>query len=1226
MYLKRLELQGFKSFAARTIFEFGPGITAIVGPNGVGKSNVADAIRWVLGEQSGRTIRARRLEDIIFSGSSQKAPVGMAEVSLVLDNGDGWLPIEFDEVVIGRRVYRDGQSEYLINRNRVRLKDIQELFLHAQMGQSGYAFMGQGLVEEVLSLRPEERRGLVEEAADVRRYRVKLDEARNRLTATRDNLERANLLVSEIAPTLARLERQAGRAATHARLSRELAQALQAWYGHLWREAQDALTAALAAYDQRQEEYRQAEAQIQACQEGAQALQKAIEERRRDITERTAAERELGEQVRRLEHQCALDEERHRLLSERCQELRSDLESLEMERERQSQGATGADDRQSDIEQELEKGLSRLLAHRQELAQAEKERAELRRQAIEAEEQALRARNAVEEMDGRLERMQKTEDTISQDTRELKTRRKELLRRLASLAEEFRVHHDEKQRLERELASLADGQTALNQRLAQSRAAITKAEETVPQLQAQLQRAEARQDILGRVQAQHQGFDTAIRTLLVAAGRIPPAEGEDHPEPGSLQGVLGIMARLVRVPSGLEKAIEAALAESLQAIVLESHSDALAVIELLTEYQNGRVTMYPLDSLRPTRPLVLLKEKGVLGVASELVSCDGRYRPLIETLLGRTIVVENMPMAQRVIKRGLGSVVTLDGELLRPVGSITSGTSRTAGDLVSRESELQRLPEQTSQFQSTLEGLQAEIAGQRETVKECEASLASHAQRQQRLWQERADMEQSLVEHRGRLALLSGQMRELRSEERRSAAIEKQILGERKGLQKVRDTLLAEAKVAAETAQRHSETIAALSERLPALTEAVTQASAALAAAEGERRALDLRREEQEAVLARSESQITRKRSQLTELEKEVEALAERLRQAQPALAEKREDWKAIGQVEAPEQEEMAQLESREKGLRGEMEAAQSRRLQAERGLLEAQTEVRLKTDELNSLREAMEVEGLTPTETGDVVPIAPQPPEEVPLWLATEPETADESQGRLPPIQGGAAIDPVALKEQISHLRARIRSLGSVDSQAPADYAESKERYDFLTGQMEDLRQAEESLQEAIVELEGNIKERFTTAFHQVNERFQGYFTTFFGGGTAELTLTEADDYQDPGIDIAAQPPGKRVTNLAMLSGGERALTAVSLLFALLQTRPSPFCVLDEVDAMLDESNVGRFADSLRQLADASQFIIVTHNRRTTEMADHIYGISMGQDSTSAVLSLRLSDLDPES
>ncbi|MGD0116395.1 MAG: chromosome segregation protein SMC [Dehalococcoidia bacterium] len=1222
MYLKRLELRGFKSFAAQTVFQFGTGITGVVGPNGVGKSNVADAIRWVLGEQSARTLRARRLEDVIFSGSSQKSPVGMAEVNLVLDNSDGWLPIDFQEVVVGRRAYRDGQGEYLINRNRVRLRDVNDLFLHSELGQGTYAFIGQGLVEEVLGLRPEERRGLIDEAADVRRYRVKLDEARARLVATRDNLERVNLLLSEISPTLARLERQAERADMHARLSRELAQALQAWYGHHWREAQDALTAALAGCDQRQEEFRQAEAEIHACSDSGEALRRAIEERRREIAQRSVAERELSDALRRLEHQCALDEERQRMLGDRLQEIRSDVEALAADRERRQQQETGAGERRSALDREVAERLAAVMACRQELEGAEKERADLRSRAVQAEEQAIRARNVVAEIEARLERVRKTEEGLRQEIEELRDRRKDNLRRLVALAQDYKSHHDDRARIEKELAEVAESQVAVNDAIADTRRSLARAEERVPELQADLQRARARVDILGRVHAEREGFDEATRMLLVAAGQAPYGDDEDTPEPGSLQGYIGVLAGLIRVPPGLEKAIEAALADSLQSIVLASHSDVLAAVQLLMEYPRGRVTLYSADNLAPSRPLVLMQEKGIVGVASDLVTCDARFKALIETLLGRTIVVENLVIGLRVLKRGMGNVATLDGELLRSTGAVTSGSSRTVGALIARESELRRLPAQMSDLEAAVKEKQAEIDGYRRALRDYDAALGAHAKTQQRLWQDRAATEQSFVEHRGHLALLSGQMRELRHQETRAAQTAKQVVAERESLERERDSLSGEAAAAVETAERDTQVIAAVTERLPALTEALTQASSALAAVEGERQALSLRAEEQETALARIDAQAVRKQGQLADVETQMAAASERLLQAQASLDEKRQRWGELTGVQQPGEEELTRLESREKGLRSEMEVALARRRDAEIGLLEAQAAVKQRTDELETLREGMEAEGLTATETGDVVPVS-RLSQGLPDWLAGERVSFDEPEDRLPPIRGGSDIDPVALKEQISHLRARIRSLGPVDAQAPADYAESRQRYDFLSGQVADLGQAEALLQEAIAELEEKIKERFGDAFKKVDEEFQRYFTTFFGGGTARLVETQPkEDDEEPGIEIMAQPPGKRVASLSMLSGGERALTAVSLLFALLQTRPSPFCVLDEVDAMLDESNVGRFAEAVKKLAEATQFIIITHNRRTIEMADHIYGVAMSKDMTSSILSLRLSDL----
>ncbi len=873
------------------------------------------------------------------------------------------------------------------------------------------------------------------------------------------------------------------------------------------------------------------------------------------------------------------------------------------------------------LDQEVEKAQAEVAACRQELEQAERERADLRRRAVEGEEQAIRARNVIGEAESRLARVLKTEEALREEVEELRSRRKDNLRRLAALGRDYLAHHADKSRIEKDLAEVAESQSATNATIAETRQKLLAAEERIPEVQSDLQRAQARAEILERLHAENEGFDEATRMLLVAAGQAPRRD-EDDPEPGTLEGYIGVLTGLIRVPPGLEKAIEAALADSFQSVVLSGYGDVLAAVQLLAEHPRGRVTLYAADNQPNTRPLVLMQEKGIIGVASDLVSCEGRFRPLIDTLLGRTIVVENLIVAQRVLKRGMGSVATLDGELLRPTGAITSGSSRSMGALISRESELNRMPEETSAMEASVKELRAEIEAYRRALRDADATLNALAEKQQRLWQERATLEQSSVAHRTHLALLAGQMREIRHQEVRSAQTAKQVAGEREALERERDSLAGEAAASIDAAERHAEVIAAVTARLPELSDALARASSALAAVEGKRQAIGLRRDEQEAALIRIDSQAEKKRAQLLDVEQKLSETAERLRVANETLVEKRGAWTELTAVQ-PGEEELAELESREKELRREIELATSRRRDAEIGLLEAQNNVKLKTDEIESLREAMEAEGLVPTDTGDVVPASDASSRGLPGWLTGQPAAFDDPEDRLPPIRGGSDIDPVALKEQIAHLRGRIRSLGPVDASAPADYAESRERYEFLTGQVADLGQAETMLQEAIGELEEKIRERFAGAFRKVDEEFQRYFTTFFGGGTARLVQTQPKEEGDePGIEVMAQPPGKRVASLSMLSGGERALTAVSLLFALLQTRPSPFCVLDEVDAMLDESNVGRFAEAVKKLADATQFIIITHNRRSIEMADHIYGVAMSKDMTSSILSLRLSDL----
>jgi chromosome segregation protein len=1217
MYLKRVELLGFKSFATRTVFEFGPGVTTIVGPNGAGKSNVAEALRWVLGEQSGRHLRARKLEDIIFAGSSQRAPLGMAEVSITLDNGDGWLPLDFNEVVVTRRAHRNGESEYLINRSRVRLKDVVDLFLRAQVGQNSYAFMGQGLVEAVLSLRPEERRGLVEEAADVRRHRFKLEEAHAKLAATDENLERVRLLVRELGPRLAQLERQAERAATYTRLTQELAQALRAWYEQQWRDAQESLAAARAVCDQRQEEFQSARTQVSACEEGLRALESALEERRRDIAAREEALAALTKQQQHIDQSITLDSERRSLLETRRQELAAELDELEAARDRLSSELAEAARRLEALEAELTEARARLADREAELEAAERDLAAARQKALEAEGRTARAAAALQEAEGRLDRL-RAGGGPPRRSQEREARRRALLTELSSLGQRYRQARSEERAAAMEAEALATERETLRRRQEEEQRSLVTAQERLRAISVRREQLEARLSALKAAQEQRTGFDAAIRAVLTAGGLLEPEEGSQVES--TLEGIVGVVGRLLRVPPGLERAIEAALAENIQAIVVERQADALAAVDMVSRQEAGRVTVYPLDGLRELHPLALLKEKGILGVASQLVRCDRRYRPLIDTLLGRVIVVEDLEIAQRVLKRGLGSVVTLDGVLLRPVGSVSGGTSARAQELLVLGRDLEEIPEELAALDASRQDLEEQVRTIAASRSEVEETLGERSRRQQEVEARRVDAQERLVEVRGELRALRGEARWLHEDARREEALLAAAERERLELEKEKERLAREAAAARAEVERAGGGAEEATARRRSLAEAAALAARKVAALAGQQEALVGSRQAAESALQRLDSQLEKRRAQAARLQEESAALQERLRQSERQRDVGMRELAALQQDLEPARQERAQLESRERSLRAELVAGQQRLLAAERTLVEAESEVRLRAEELDALRQTIEAEGLVPTDSGEVRE-GDGEGASLPAWLTSRENGGFEEP--LPPVRGGAQVDPIRLKERIAELRAGLRSLGPVNAQAQADYSESKERYDFLRGQMEDLREAERSLQGAITELEGLIKKRFQSTFRQVNREFQRYFTTFFDGGSAELVLTRAQSDGGPGIEIAAQPPGKRLGSLAMMSGGERALTAVALLFALLQTHPSPFCVLDEVDAMLDEANVDRFVDALRRLAQRTQFIIITHNRRTIEMADAIYGISMGRDSTSSVLSLRLADME---
>ncbi len=1229
MYLKRLELQGFKSFASKTALEFGTGVTSIVGPNGCGKTNVADALRWVLGEHASRMLRARKTEDVIFAGSDRRAPMGMAEVSITLDNSGQWLPVEFSEVVVARRAYRDGENEYIINGSRVRLRDVIDLFLRAQVGQNSYAFMGQGMVEQVLSLRPEDRRALIEEAADVRLYRNRLEEAQTKLKATRENLERVQLLVREIQPRITQLERQAGRAVRYQELTRDLAATLHVWYSHHWQEVNEHLLAAITTHDQRAEEFERLKAEAKACEDGLAQLRAAIIERRGEIELREGRLRNLQDYARDLDRRVALDAERGKFLAERLAEIEAELASLRDDLAAQERSAVVADT----AEQETALAAARALREEQrvQLAAVEQELVRLQRSSIEHEQVALRSRALADDLSRKLA---ETVDAIARLRREdvaATEDRRKLIAEIAAWARSCARTYVEA----RELGSQLDAAVAERNDLAEvldtyrrERAAL---DDEVHRLRAHAEAAQARLDVLRTIDVQPQSPDAGVRLILEAGGVL---KRETVPPDVELAGVVGLVGQIVKVPPGLEKAIEAALAESLFGIVIDRRSNMRPVLDALLAGDVGRATLYALDDVQEIRPLNLIKERGVVGVASQLVRCDNRYRRLIDTLLGRTVIVEDLALAQRVVRRGMASAVaTRDGILLRPVGAVSAGSLATVRASFTRERELDDLPRELERLRALLPAREGALAESARCLEETQTRHDTLGLVIDTLRERKSRIDMEPVAQKAKLEMFRTRMQSLDGSARRGREQLDRLLREREPVDAGRAAAAQSADEAALAAAAERERIAALESQRASLAEAATEQAAIVAHLEGALRTERQVGASDRVALERLARQIAAKQSQHAKIAEEAQTVAARLASAQRELAERNAEIEALRSEIEPAREELAQLGSRERTLTAELAEVGAKLRSAERALFDAENDARIRRDELESLRQSLEAEGFVATEEGEIRRAPDPEPQrdgaaagalgqqegDLPPWLRSD-EDSD-----LPPVRGGSAINPAEVRDHIADLRAQIRALGPVNEQAATDYTESRERYDFLTSQLADLTQAEAQLNEAIAELETVIRDRFRTTFRTVNREFERYFFAFFRGGTARLELGETDEYGLPGIEIVAQPPGKKLGSLVLLSGGERSLTAVALLFALLQTNPSPICVLDEVDAALDEANVGRFVDELRELARRTQFIIITHNRRTIETADTIYGVSMGADNVSRVLSLRLADVSPD-
>ena len=1210
MYLRRLEVHGFKAFAERQRFEFGPGMTVIAGPNGSGKSNVADALRWALGETSVRQIRARKTEDIIFSGSDKRRAMGMAEVTLVLDNADGWMPIDYSEVAVTRRAHRSGENEYAINGTQCRLTDVLDLFRQAQVGQNSYAHMSQGLVDEVLALRPQERRELIEEAADLRRHRHQLTLSERRLVETRDNLGHVRMLIREVEPRIKALQRQSRRAARYRELARELADALEVYLDAELRAAREAQTSTQARHDQRAQAFNVAREALAAVEARLREVETVLRERRAALETAQGRERDLSEEGLRLEQAVALAEQRLELLAERRAELETAVAATDLP----ADDASAIDAMIAAFDARVTESQTALARAREALASADEATRGVLRELSEAEARRARLEAEAEDTQRRIVEAQRRAEQRAQDRASAGEQRTALLTAATEQEAGLARHQQEAQALDDALRLARDRREAAERRLEEEQRAQQAAQEALLAMESHLAQVEDRLRLMEMLRDSVPAGSTGTEALI-EAGRTKML----NPEEG-LSGIVDAVSRLIRVPEGLEAAIESALAEHLGAVVVESYDDAIAAVAYLREQGAGVATVLPLHGMETKYPLNLFNERGVVGIASRLVRCDQKMRPLIDTLLGRVIVVEDLRVAEQMITRGLGAVVTRDGILLRPGGGVYGGRTGGGSERFSLQREMDALPAQIAEARAALDPATGRVAHAAEIVADARDAV-THARRAVDEATERRrqhDVARAVIERRQ--TEITGELRavELRLQPQPDEA--------NAGLaERLNAAHTAITEVAAQIAALRDRSEAVGAER-DAAAERATLATQSLAGTEAERRALAAQRDERVAARRNALELLTKQRESLDAIRREQEDLALTLRDRRERLANNRalrtEAQAAVGPAHAS----VAELSEEERTLAATRGDQQRTLLATEREMLESELGLRQAAERVTKLLEEIEAEGMVVQADGTVRPLNPLP---VSLTSTGADEDGVESGLELPaPVRGGTQLVLEDVRARINDLRSEIRSLGPVNVEAVEDLASEEERYTFLSTQVADLEAAEVELRAAIRDLKKLIRVRFVETFEVVNERFGEYFRRFFGGGQAELRLIVPEEVEgeeqerEAGVEIVAQPPGKRISNLAVLSGGERSMTSVALLFALLSVNPAPVVVLDEVDAALDEANVGRFVDTLLELRERTQFVVISHNRRTIEAADAIYGISMGDDSTSQVLSLRLAEL----
>ena len=1185
MYLKALEIQGFKSFPDKTVLNFGEDITAIVGPNGSGKSNISDAIRWVMGEQNSRQLRGAKMEDVIFGGTEKRRAMGFAQVTLVIDNTEHIFNRDEAEVAVTRRYYRSGESEYYINRQSVRLKDVNELFMDTGMGREGYSIIGQGKIDEILSVRSDDRREVFEEAAGISKYRHRKEESERKLQRTEENLVRINDKITELELQVEPLRKQAETAKKYLVLRDELRTLeISVWLENLQKLKADRLKlqadfeTAQADQKKAQDELDRVYAQAEECSRLLHENDCAAEEKRGRISalESAIGEHESAAAVARTtaQHHAETIERMDREMSEsrsrteslheqmqvmarRMEEIDASARTLENEIAALCEEMRGSSDAAAAAAAQLEQ-LRRREA--QEVAGAAQAQAELSAITAGSDEIAQRTAELTEELT-------QSEEKLTQTRREAAQNEKELL----------------SAREEEQAAANIIGGHSLKMEGRQRRA--KESIEQKNQLSLQEKTISDRIRLLSEMEKEYEGFSKAVKIVMRAA------------EARTLSGIHGPVGNLIHTDKDCSVAIEIALGGALQHIVVDTKNDGKNAIGLLKQRDGGRATFLPLDTIRgrSLRENGLENEYGFVGIASELVRCDGRYGSVIENLLGATVVVEDLDCGIQMAKRhdNRFRIVTLDGQVINAGGSMTGGSvSRNAG-ILSRSGELEQLHKKLKKIQSQLQDatLLAESANRELQKAQYELEVARDQQRQAN------DRVLTLEGRKNHYDMLIESL----EQQQESLHIQKENLQKRSTddagrMDTIRRTIAdftaraEETQEEIEMLQRRQETARqGLGEMTDRLTEKKAQQAALSAEGESARRSME---------------DLSRLRESLEGEHTDRESLRAQMEQAM---------------AQARAEEERQQQEARE--LRGGIEEHRQalQKLSEEKMALETR---RSQTDRLsrtcndtllNCEREVTRLEGKLNGSALEEKQILDK------LWERYELSHSDAQALRVE-----LESVPKATR-RIGELNREIKGLGAINIGAIEEFDRVNTRYTYLSDQRNDVEKAKEELLGIIEEITKQMTEIFATQFEILKQSFQETFLELFGGGRATLELEDENDILRCGIEIKAQPPGKQLKTLSLLSGGEKAFVAIALYFAILKVHPTPFCVMDEIEAALDESNVVRYARYMRRIAGKTQFIVITHRRGTMEEADVLYGITMQERGISTVLTANLNELSKE-
>ena len=1179
MYLKRIEMQGFKSFADKTVLEFKPGITTVIGPNGSGKSNISDAIRWVLGEQSMKSLRGAKSEDIIFAGTQARKSLGFAEVSIVIDNNDNKLPIEYSEVTVTRKIYRSGETGYFINKVPCRLKDILELFMDTGIGKDGYSIIGQGKIDEILSNKSEDRRHIFEEAAGIVKYRTRKQESEKKLEQTKLNLLRINDILAEIEANIEPLKLQSDKAKQFLDLREELKSIEVGLFIYNINTYKEKLEQLVKDEDIITSQKEAEDSKMEALQASKEELRQVVDDITAQIENMQNIGFESSNKIEKINSEIGISNERiqnnsanKQRLEAEILEVKNRIEELKEEQKQKLEKKTNLTSNKEKFEKEL--------------AEKETELAELSKKLSAKELEIEGKKQIVQDNIDKKYELAAEINTQDVNYENLEKRKKQLKNEIDSVISELDSTRYGKNEISKGFYDIESKRNIAVENLEKSVQAkeqnmqkLKQYEEEISKLTYTQRMKQARHQFLIETEKEKEGYNKTVKSLLVACDK----------DSNLNKGIHGVLANLISVEKEYETAIEMCLGQSLQNIVTSTEQDAKKMIEYLRTNSLGRASFLPIASVQGKKLDKLTKMDGVIGIASDLVKCKKEYEQIILSLLGRTVVVEDMDTAIALAKKDKYSfrIVTLKGDIISSSGSISGGSVQTKTvNILGRSREIEDLEKE-------LKKLEKQIADKTAEKEEYASSIGDSIEETAKLEKELQEIEIVYATEKQKMVAVEENITRL---ENRLAKLKEELTQTEK--QKEENRLLKEQKEAE---------IQELTQQIEELNKVIEEF--ALNNKDNQKYIDDLNFD-----ITNLKISVTSFDESESSIEEMVERISQDIKNNEQSIENKNQNILAITEENTKLEQTITEYNNQIEQIKQEVtnsgtkvEELKQERIAKNEKLVNTENEIQSQFSTLESLKEQIIKLDVKKTKLEqDLQQVVES------LWNEYEltPNSTEEYQ---------KPNNVATAQKQVNSLRNKIKDLGSINIDSIEEYKKTKERYDFMSEQRLDLENTASKLRKIIGDMTTTMQNQFKEKFELINKNFNEVFTELFNGGKAELILENEENILECGIDIRVQPPGKKLQNMMLLSGGEKAFTAIALLFAILKINPAPFCILDEIEAALDDVNVYRFAEYLKKFCKQTQFLVITHRKGTMEAGDSVYGVTMEENGISKLLSIKL-------